>query len=155
MPLIQALIYPTLVLILAIFLVITVPRQTLRILLPYGVVLGALVNFFYDLLFGHLFKITWFEHLGILNASGHPILGYLAWTLVMVFYLYFWPKDNLNLGYLYLFAWSLLATGFSQVVKQAELYSYVSWFYPLPMFFTFLGQFAFATWVVKPWSAEW
>lgn len=147
--LIQFIVYPVLILIVAIFLLITVPRDKLRLLLPYGVVLGGLLDFVDDTIMGKLFKVIAFSELGLFDASGHLIFAPLAWTLIIVFYLYFWPDDNKYLGYLYGFAWALLATAFSQVVYKAELFSYAPWFYPLPMLLTFVLRFAFITWVAQ------
>ena len=152
---IQVLLYPGLIFIVILFLILTVPRQALRSLLPYGIVFGGLLDFLLNVVLGDLFKIFAFQNTGCFDASGHLLFAPLAWTLLIVFYFYFWPKDNRNLGYLYSFAWALLATGFSQVITEVELFHYLPWYYPLPMFIVFLVRFAFITWVVKPWQADW
>ncbi len=153
---VQALFYPTLILILAVFLLVTVPRDVMRTLLPYGVVLGGLVDVVCHLLFGNLLKVFSYTNVGVFDVGGGLLIfAPLAWTLVIVFYLYFWPVDNRHLGYFYGLAWSLLATAFGQVILNAELFSYTSWFYPLPMLIIFVLRFAFITWVAKPWKGIW
>lgn len=80
------------------------------------------------------------------------ILAPLAWTLIIIFYLYFWPRENKQLSYFYTLSWAGLATGFSQVVYLAELFEYKPWLYPLPMLIMFIVRFALAAWVAKPWT---
>lgn len=140
-------VYPILIFILATFVLITVPRDKLRILMPYGVVLGGLVDFVDDLIFGDLLKITFFDNMGIFEASGHLILAPIAWTLLIIFYLHYWPDNNRYLGYFYALAWVLLSTGFSQIVYAAQLFNYLDWFYPIPMFISFAIRFAIITWI--------
>ena len=142
-------IYPTLIFILATFVLITIPRDKLRVLLPYGVVLGGLIDFLDDMVWGNLFRIMSYDQMGIFDASGHLFLAPLAWTLLVVFYLYFWPDDNRYVAYFYVLAWALLATGFSQVVHAAGLFTYSPWFYPFPMLITFLIRFAFIAWMAQ------
>lgn len=151
----QLLLYPSLITILALFLLLTVPRKALRSLMPYGVVLGGLLDFVFNVVLGGLFKVFSYESAGFFVASGHLLFAPLAWTLVTVFYFYFWPQDNRNLGYFYGFSWALLATGFSQVVHKLELFRYLPWYYPLPMFVVFLVRFILVTWIAKPWRADW
>lgn len=149
---VQVLLYPTLVLILATFLLITVPRKVFRALLPYGLVLGGLLDYVWNVIFGDLFKIFIYKNNGVFDVSGQMIFAPLAWTLIIVFYLYFWPKENRQLCYFYVLFWGGLATGFSQVVYFAALFEYKPWFYPLPMLIMFLVRFALAAWVAKPWT---
>ena len=149
---VQVLLYPALILILALFLLITVPRKVFRTLLPYGLVLGGLLDYVCHLVLGDLFKVFSFKNHGIFNVSGQMILAPLAWTLIIIFYLYFWPRENKQLSYFYVLAWGGLATGFSQVVYLAELFEYRPWLSPIPMLIMFLARFAFAGWVAKPWK---
>ncbi len=151
----QLLLYPTLIFILILFLMITVPRKTLRTLLPYGVVLGGLVNALKTYLLQNALKLVSYKNLGVFACSKQMFLAPLAWVLVIVFYLYFWPKEPPLLSWSYCVAWAVLATAFSQVVKEADLFSYVPWFYPLPMFLVFLARFAFTAWLAKPWRPSW
>lgn len=152
---VQILLYPILVFILIIFLLLTVPRQSLRALMPYGVVLGGLLDFACNLIFGNLFKIFSFHPVDFLTAGEHLLLTPIAWACLVIFYLYFWPTKNQRLGFFYGFAWAILATGFSQIVYQVGLFRYQNWFYPFPMLLMFLARFAIITWIVKPWLADW
>ncbi len=133
---------------------VTIPRRALRILLPYGIVLGGLFDTFYVWIFQDLLKIIRFQHLGTFDCSGHSFLSSLAWVLIIVFYIYFWPQESRYLNYAYCFSWALLATAFSQLVTSAGLFQYRSWFYPFPMFLAYLLWFAAAAWIVKPWHAR-
>lgn len=142
----QLLVYPVLILLVGALVLLTVPREHLRTLLPYGAVLGGLFDYLESLVTGTL-KLTAFKNLGILQAGGHPLLGHLAWVPIIVLFLYYWPRGKMSLGYLYTAAWALLATGFSQVVRLAGIFEYVSWYYPIPMFLLFLARFALAAWV--------
>ncbi len=151
----QILFYPSFILILLSFLLITVPRTALRALLSYGFVLGGLLDAAINLIFGNLLHVFSYTDLDIFNVSGQIILSPLAWVLIIVLYLYFWPRDNRQLSYFYILAWSLLATGFSQVVDLVELFEYLPWFYPIPMLIMFLGRFALAAWVAKPGTNSW
>lgn len=152
---IQVFFYPGFILIVLIFLLITVPRAAFRALLPYGIVLGGLLDYLWNLVLGNLFRIFVYTNHGIFNVSGQMFLAPLAWTLIIVFYLYFWPRDNRQLSYFYMLAWGGLATGFGQVVYLIELFEYSPWLYPLPMLGLFLARFAFAAWVAKPWTNTW
>lgn len=148
----QMLFYPGFILILAIFTLITVPRSEFRDLMPYGIVLGGLVDFVSSLIFGTMFKMYTYSNHGIFNVGGHIILASLAWTLVMIVYLYFWPRNNRNLTYFYIAAWAGLATGFSQIVRGIDLFDYSPWYYPLPMLIVHITWFSLAAWVAKPWT---
>ncbi len=144
----QALIYPVLLLLVGGFVLLTVPRDNLRLLLPYGAVLGGLLEYLEGLITGGL-GITAFHNVGLIQAGSYPLLSYIVWTFIAVFFLHFWPRSNEPLGYLYLLGWALLATGFSQVVKGVGLFSYAEWFYPIPMLLLFAARFALKVWVAK------
>jgi len=149
---VQLLVYPVLILVIAVFLLATVPRAKLRSLLPYGLVLGGLVDVLWNMLFDDLLNVFRYTNLGIFNASGQLFLAPLAWSLIIVFYLYFWPQDGSKLPYFYVLSWALLATGFSQVVSLAGLFEYKTWYYPLPMLILFIIRFALIAWIAKPWT---
>jgi len=151
----QVLLYPILVLVLTIFLLITVPRGALRSLIPYGLALGGLFDFIWHWLFGHVLGLFAFKNLGIFDFNGHVFLAPLAWTLIIVFYLYFWPREGTKLAYLYVLTWALLATGFGQVVNGVGMFEYEPWVYPFPMLILFLGRFALVAWIAKPWTNSW
>ncbi|MCK9524428.1 MAG: hypothetical protein M0R49_00655 [Limnochordia bacterium] len=147
--------YPGLILLLLGFLLITVPRTSLRSLVPFGFVLGGLLDGVLNLIFGNVFHFASYINSGMFDASGQLILAPITWILVIIFFLYFWPRDQGNLVYLYVLAWALLATAFSQVVHFLGLFEYSPWMYPLPMLILFLGRFALAAWVAKPWTNSW
>jgi hypothetical protein len=149
---VQVWFYPCLVFVLLTLLLLTIPKEALRLLLPFGLVLGGLVDVVSNFIFGNLFGIYRFTNPGIFNASGQMILSPLAWILVIVLFLYFWPKKYTQLVYFYVLAWGLLATGVSQVVDFLELFDYSEWFYPFPMLILFLIRFAFVAWIAKPWT---
>ncbi|HHT43755.1 MAG TPA: hypothetical protein GX014_10205 [Firmicutes bacterium] len=146
---VQVLVYPVLIVLVGGFALLTVPREDLRLLLPYGVVLGGLYDYIHGVITGDLLKIGTFQNQHIFAVGDHLILTPIAWTFIMVLYLYYWPQRNKYIGWLYLLSWALLATGYSQVVRSAGLFTYLPWFYPIPMFLLFLIRFALATWVAQ------
>lgn len=150
----QILVYPVLVLILALFTVITIPRQTIRFLFPYGVVFGGFLNFIIFLLLVNVFKVFHFQNVGFLHVHGQPILGAVSWIFITMIFIYFWPKNNTTLGYFYTMAWAALATGFSQIISHIELLEHSPFMYPLPMLLLFSANFALVTWISKPWDIE-
>ena len=146
---VQVLVNPVLIVLVGGFALLTVPREDLRLLLPYGVVLGGLYDYIHGVITGDLLKIGTFQNQHIFAVGDHLILTPIAWTFIMVLYLYYWPQRNKYIGWLYLLSWALLATGYSQVVRSAGLFTYLPWFYPIPMFLLFLIRFALATWVAQ------
>ncbi|NLJ79546.1 MAG: hypothetical protein GX335_00755 [Firmicutes bacterium] len=74
----QILLYPILIFVLALFLLITVPRKTLRILLPYGIVPGGLVDVAFTFLFQDLFSLVEYQNLWIFNCCGQMFLASLS-----------------------------------------------------------------------------
>jgi len=68
----QALIYPVLLLLVGGFVLLTVPRDNLRLLLPYGAVLGGLLEYLEGLITGGL-GITAFHNVGLIQAGSNPL----------------------------------------------------------------------------------
>ena len=108
---VQVLVYPVLIVLVGGFALLTVPREDLRLLLPYGVVLGGLYDYIHGVITGDLLKIGTFQNQHIFAVGDHLILTPIAWTFIMVLYLYYWPQRNKYIGWLYLLSWALLATG--------------------------------------------
>lgn len=143
----QALIYPVLLLLVGGFVLLTVPRDNLRLLLPYGAVLGGLLEYLEGLITGGL-GITAFHNVGLIQAGSNPLLSYIVWTFIAVFFLHFWPRST-NPG-LPVFA-GLGSSGhrFQPGGEGAGLFSYAEWFYPIPMLLLFAARFALKVWVAK------
>lgn len=154
MEMIHHLVYPILIVLLVLLVIMTIPRRSLRILVPYGVVFGGLLSSLHFFFLGNVFKIFRFDKLGIFEVGGIPLLSAVAWTFIVMTYLYFWPKNNRYLGYFYAFSWAFLATAFSEVVRQAKIFTCQTWYYPLPMLLVFSAKFALITWLCKPWDIE-
>lgn len=150
----QILVFPVLLFLLALLMVITMSRQTIRFLFPYGIVFGGFLNFVLFLFLVNVLKVFTFQNGSFLNVHGQPILGAIAWTFIVMIFIYFWPKNNKTLGYFYTLAWASLATGFSQIIVQIELLEHSPFMYPLPMLLLFSAKFALITWVSKPWSID-
>ncbi len=147
--------YPGMIFLLLVVVLVALPRDTLRLLVPLGLILGGLVDTFCTLICSDLLGIYSYTSPPLFDVSGHLILAPIAWSLVIVFFLYFWPKYSKQLGYFYVLTWGLLATGVSQVVHYLGLFDYSDWLYPLPMLFLFLLRFALAAWIAKPWTNSW
>lgn len=147
------LLYPALLITLTILVLFLIPRSELRDYLPYGIVLGGLVDVALTWLLQDVFRVIRFCNLGLFHCSGQTVLSPLAWTLVITLYLYMWPQTG-NLRYAYTFAWAVLATAFGEVLNNVGLFQYVTWFYPIPLFLVLLGQFVFATWISERSRAD-
>lgn len=147
----QVMLYPVFIALVTSFLLIALPRSELRLLIPYGLVLGGLHDYLFSLVFGDLLGFFEFTSPGLFDASGYLVLAPLAWSLVVIFFLYFFPKEHDYLGYLYILAWALMATGYSQVVEHVGLFTYRPWFYPLPLLILAILRFALVAWLAKPW----
>lgn len=144
----EVLLYPGLLMVLFILMVFLIPRSDLRYYLPYGIVLGGLMDVVLTWLFQDIFKVIKFTNLGMFHCSGQTVFSPLGWTLVITLYLYLWPKSG-GLKYAYTVTWSVLAVAFGQLLANVGLFQYVPWFYPIPLFFVLLGQFVFAVWIFQ------
>lgn len=146
MQLIQALFYPVFVLVVSVAIIAFIPRDEVRRIIPAAAVLGGLGDVIVVWLFQDVLKIIWFKNHGIWECANQHFFSPIGWTLTMVLYFYFYPRDLRILRYLYTAAWATLAVGYGLLVRNVELYDFRPWFFPLPMYLTFLTWFAFVTW---------
>jgi hypothetical protein len=144
--LIQALFYPVFVLAVTVAIMIFIPRDQLRGLLPAAAVIGGLGDVIVVWLFQDVLKIIWFKNHGIWECANQHFFSPIGWTMVMVLYFYFFPRHLRILRYLYTAAWAALAVGYGVLVRNVELYDFRPWFFPVPIYLTFLGWFTFAIW---------
>lgn len=146
MQLVQALFYPVFVLVVGLAIIIFIPRERLRGLVPVAAVLGGLGDVVTVWLFQDVLKIIWFTNLGMWECANQHFFSPIGWTMVMILYFYFYPRHLKLLRYLYTAAWAVLAVGYGLLVRNVGLYDFRPWFFPLPIFLTFLAWFAFAIW---------
>ena len=143
---VQVLVYPVLIVLVGGFALLTVPREDLRLLLPYGVVLGGLYDYIHGVITGDLLKSAPSEPAHLRRRRSldpHPDrldVYYGALPVLLA------PKKQVYRLAL-LAVLGALGHGYSQVVRSAGLFTYLPWFYPIPMFLLFLIRFALATWV--------
>ncbi|MGI6148426.1 MAG: hypothetical protein GX195_10355 [Firmicutes bacterium] len=146
MELVQAVFYPAFVVAMAVAILLFIPRGQLRGLIPAAAVLGGLGDVITVWLFQDVLGIIWFMNHGIWECANQHFFSPIGWTLVMVFYFYFFPRHLRILRYLYTAAWAALAVGYGLLVRNVELYDFKPWFFPIPMYLTFLAWFTFAIW---------
>lgn len=144
--LMQALFYPAFVAIVALAIFIIIPRSELRRLFPAAAVIGGLGDVITVFIFQDILGIIWFQNHGIWECANQHFFSPIGWTLVMVLFFYFFPAEQRILRYLYTAAWATLAVGYGLLVRNVELYDFKPWFFPIPIFLTFLGWFSFAIW---------
>ena len=154
MPTVQTMFYPTFVAVIAILILLVIPRSDLRRLIPRATVLGGVGDIVTVFIYQDLLGVIGFKNHGIWECANQHFFSPVGWTLVMVLYFYFYPDSPRILRYLYTGAWAALAVGYGLLVRNVELYDFKPWFFPIPMYLVFLGWFAFAIWAYHALSNE-
>ena len=85
MELIQALFYPVFVLAVTVAIMIFIPRDQLRGLLPAAAVIGGLGDVIVVWLFQDVLKIIWFKNHGIWECANQHFFSPIGWTMVRCF----------------------------------------------------------------------
>lgn len=141
-----ALVYPVLLVAVFSLTLIFIPKKDYRRYLLYGFLIGGLGDIIAVTLFQNILKVMWFKNQGIFYVLGHNALSPPCWTLVVMIFLYFLPRWRSFL-YPFIATWAFASLGFGYLVRNAELFDFVSWFYPIPAFLIFLGWWSFAAWL--------
>lgn len=139
------LLYPVFLVMMFILTVIFIPRQEYKRYLVYGLIVGGIGDVVAVTLYQNILGVMWFQNQGLFFVLGHHALSPLGWTLCVMVFLYFLPDRNTFL-YPYILAWAGLSLAYGYVVRNAHLFDFKEWFYPLPGYITFVIWWSFAAW---------
>lgn len=142
---VKDLFYPVFVLLMLVFALIFIPRNQFKRYVIYGLLVGALGDIFAVTLYQNVLGVMWFQNQGLFFVLGHHALSPLGWTLTVMLFLYFLPERKAFL-YPYIFLWGAFSLGYGYVVRNAGLFDFKEWFYPIPGYLTFVIWWAFAAW---------
>lgn len=137
------LLYPVLLVLLFTLTLIFIPRRDYNKYLFYGFLVGGLGDIISVALFQNILHVMWFKNQGIFYVLGQNALSPPAWTLTVMLFLFFLPRWPSFL-YLYIATWAFASLGFGYIVRNAKLFDFLSWFYPIPAYFIFLTWWSFA-----------
>jgi hypothetical protein len=143
---VMVLLYPVFLVILFGMSLIFIPRKDYREYLIYGFLLGGLGDMTVVGLFQNVFHIIWFKNQGLFNTLGQNFLSPPCWTFTVMLFLYFLPRKGF-VQYLYVFTFAAYSVGYGLVVHNANLFDFKPWYYPFFSYLTFLGWWAFITFV--------
>lgn len=117
------LLYPLYTAALGLVMLAIVPRESIRHLVPFALVFGAVFNAFWMLLFGSLLGLASYSNFNPFGAFGIPFFPPLAWTFFFIVYLYLLPdKFPWNYGFTVMAA--LYSTIFSHVLQNLQIFSW-------------------------------
>jgi len=136
--------YPIYTGVLALALVILVPRKEIKRLFIYGVVFGGVANALLVSLIGNLLGAGGHTNYGLLGAFGVPFLPPIAWSAWFIMYLYFLPERKpWIVGYIVIAA--VYAVFFSNVLINFHVFQ-LNYGVVLVPFVVYASWFAAATW---------
>lgn len=143
---ITTLFYPAYLAITFILSLIFIPRKEYKEYLIYGFILGGfgdtvMVAFFQDVL-----HVMWFKNMGVFNVLGHHFLSPPCWTFTVMLFLHFLPTRPV-FKYIYILTFGFYSVGYGLMVRNAALFDFRPWFYPVVSYFTFLAWWCVAAWV--------
>jgi len=143
---ISLLFYPTFLLGTFLLTLIFIPKNLYKEYFIYGFLIGGLGDIIIVAIMQNGLGIMWFKNLGFFNVLGQMALSPLSWTVSVMLFLYFLPKKRLFI-YPYLLTWAAISLGYGYIVHNVGLFDFVSWLYPIPAYFTFLGWWILAAWL--------
>lgn len=145
---ITQLVYPAYLLIAFTLTVIFIPRNKYRRYFICGFLVGCLGDVIIVFILQNLLHVMFFTNQGMFYVLKLNALSPLGWTLTMILFLYFLPS-NRWFQYPYIATWAFCSLSFAYILRNAGLYDFVPWLYPIPISFLFLGWYSFAAWVFK------
>lgn len=144
--------YPVYLLIAFILTLIFIPQKDYKEYLIYGVIVGALGDVIMVGLVQNVFQIMWFKNMGIFNVLGQHALSPLSWLVTVMLFLRFLPSRK-TFQYIYILAFSCASVAYGIVVRNADLYDFLAWFYPIPAYLIFVLWWSFAAWIFSKTSS--
>lgn len=152
MELTTLLFYPVYLLIGFVLTLIFIPQKDYKEYLLYGIIVGALGDVIMVGLFQNLFHIMWFKNWGIFDVLGQNALSPLSWTVTVMLFLRFLPGRK-TFRYIYILTFSCASLAYGIVVRNANLYDFQAWFYPIPAYLIFVMWWSFAAWIFNKTSS--
>lgn len=143
---VTVLVYPVFLTILFSLSLVYISRKDYREYLIYGLLLGGLGDMVVVGLFQNVFHIIWFKNQGIFNVVGQNFLSPPCWTFTVMLFLHFLPRKGIR-QYLYVLTFAAYSVGYGLVVHNADLFDFIPGYYPFFSYLTFLGWWAFITFV--------
>ncbi|TCL32443.1 hypothetical protein EV210_1218 [Anaerospora hongkongensis] len=152
MELTTLLFYPVYLLIGFVLTLIFIPQKDYKEYLLYGIIVGALGDVIMVGLFQNLFHIMWFKNMGIFDVLRQNALSPLSWTVTVMLFLRFLPGRR-TFCYIYILTFSCASVAYGIVVRNANLYDFQAWFYPIPAYLIFVMWWSFAAWIFNKTSS--
>jgi len=152
MELTTLLFYPVYLLIGFVLTLIFIPQKDYKEYLLYGIIVGALGDVIMVGLFQNLFHIMWFKNMGIFDVLRQNALSPLSWTVTVMLFLRFLPGRR-TFCYMYILTFSCASVAYGIVVRNANLYDFQAWFYPIPAYLIFVMWWSFAAWIFNKTSS--
>ncbi|WP_312563161.1 hypothetical protein [Anaerospora sp.] len=144
--------YPVYLLIAFTLTLIFIPQKDYKEYLIYGIIVGALGDVIMVGLVQNVLHIMWFKNMGIFDVLGQHALSPLSWLVTVMLFLRFLPSRKTFL-YIYILTFSCASVAYGIVVRNADLYDFLAWFYPIPAYFIFVLWWSFAVWIFSKTSS--
>lgn len=138
--------YPVFLTITFVLSLIFIPKKDYKEYLTYGFLVGGLGDIIMVSLWQNLLHVIWFKNAGIFEVLGHNFLSPPSWTFTVMLFLRFLPRRR-PFQYLYVLTFGGYSVGYGLMVKNAGLFDFRPWFYPVCSFILFLGWWVFAAWI--------
>lgn len=152
MELTTLLFYPIYLLIGFVLTLIFIPQKEYKEYLLYGIMAGGLGDVIMVGLFQNLFHIMWFKNMGVFGVLGQNALSPLSWIVTVMLFLRFLPGRKTFLC-IYILTFGCASTAYGIVVRNANLYDFQAWFYPIPAYLIFVMWWSFAAWLFSKTSS--
>jgi hypothetical protein len=146
-----ALFYPIYLIITFSLTLIFIPKKDYREYLIYGFLLGGLGDMVVVGLFQNILHVIWFKNAGIFEALGQNFLSPPSWTFTVMLFLFFSPRKGIS-QYLYVLTYAAYSVGYGLMIRNAGLFGFRPWLYPVISYFIFLVWWASIIWVFKKTS---
>ncbi|CUH97648.1 putative membrane protein [Propionispora sp. 2/2-37] len=146
MDLVTLLFYPSYLLIMFIFTLIFIPKKDYKEFFIYGLLIGALGDMLIVGLMQNFLQVMWFKNMAIFAVLGQNLLSPPSWLVTVMLFLRFLPHRRW-FRYPYIFTFACTSVAYGLLVRNANLYDFQAWLYPIPAFFIFLGWWSLAAYL--------
>ena len=139
-------IYPIYTGILAIALIVLVPKKNIRKLFPWGIIVGGIGDISAILLFTKLLGVGGYINFGPFGFKGIPFFPLLAWSIWFIMYFYFFPVNSTYLKYIYVFTAAAYSVIFSNILINLNIF-YWNYGNIIIPFLIYISWFSVAIWI--------